>query len=149
MESLFDTPVYNAVISRINKLSPASQRNWGKMEVAQMLAHCKVAFGVPLSEKPMPRSMLGLLLGWAVKKKLYNESPWKQNLPTAPNFIVKDQRDFDKERLELTDLINKFCTRGPGKVGLFPHPMFGSFTKEQWGQAMYKHLDHHLRQFGV
>ncbi len=149
MQSLFDTVTYNGIVERINKLTPTSEKGWGKMNVSQMLAHCKAAFSVPLSEKPMPRSMLGLLLGWAFKSKLYNESPWKQNLPTSPDFIVKDERNFEKEKRELTDLINKFYTKGPEQVGRFPHPMFGRFTSTQWGQAMYKHLDHHLKQFGV
>lgn len=149
MKNLFDGGTYNEIIERINKLTPQSQRQWGKMNVAQMLAHCKEAFKVPLSDKKMPRMFLGLLIGWMIKAKLYNDSPWKRNLPTAPNFIIKDERDFEKEKKELTSLINQFYTGGPGNVGRFPHPMFGSFTTEQWGKSMYKHLDHHFQQFGV
>ncbi|MEO6539700.1 MAG: DUF1569 domain-containing protein [Ferruginibacter sp.] len=149
MKNLFDKDTYAEVMQRIGLLTPESQRRWGKMNVSQMLAHCKEAFKVPLSEKKMPRMFIGLLFGWMIKSKLYNESPWKQNLPTAPNFIIKDERDFDKEKLELSDLINRFYNSGPEKVGMFPHPMFGTFTKEQWGKAMYKHIDHHLLQFGV
>ena len=149
MKSLFDQNSYREISDRMNKLSPASQRQWGKMDAAQMLAHCKAAFSVPLSEKKMPRSMLGLLVGWAIKKKLYNDDPWKRNLPTAPNFKIKDQRDFEKEKQELFGMIDQFYNRGPANVGKFPHPMFGTYTSEQWGQSMYKHLDHHLRQFGA
>ena len=149
MKNLFDKNVYNEITNRINTLIPQSQRQWGKMEVAQMLAHCKEAFKVPLSDKKMPRMFIGLLLGWAFKKKLYNDEPWKRNLPTAPNFIIKDERDFEKEKQGLTGLINQFHNGGPDNVGRFPHPMFGTFTKEQWGKSMYKHLDHHLMQFGV
>ncbi len=149
MESLYDKHTYEMVIDRISKLCPSSKNLWGKMDVAQMLAHCKEAFGVPLSEKPMPRMFLGYLFGWAIKTKLYNDEPWKRNLPTAPQFRITDARDFEKEKQELTGLINKFFTLGPAKTGLFPHPMFGKFSTEQWGKAMYKHLDHHLQQFGV
>jgi hypothetical protein len=149
MKNLFDKDTYTEIINRINALTSQTQRQWGKMEVAQMLAHCKEAFKVPLSDKKMPRMFIGLLLGWAIKKKLYNEDPWKQNLPTAPNFIIKDSRDFEKEKQELITIINQFHNGGPGNVGQFPHPMFGTFTTEQWGMAMYKHLDHHLMQFGV
>ena len=149
MKNLFDKSTYEEITRRINTLTPESQRQWGKMNVAQMLAHCKEAFKVPLSDKKMPRSILGLLVGWMIKPKLYNEAPWKRNLPTAPNFIIKDERDFEKEKRELTDLINRFYHGGPDKVGRFPHPMFGTFTSEQWGKAMYKHVDHHLVQFGV
>jgi len=149
MKNLFDKDSYIEIVSRINALTPETQRQWGKMNAAQMLAHCKEAFKVPLSDKKMPRMFIGLLLGWAIKKKLYNEEPWKRNLPTAPNFIIKDERDFEKEKQELVAMINRFHHEGPGNVGKYPHPMFGSFTSEQWGKSMYKHLDHHLKQFNV
>ncbi len=149
MQNLFEPGTYNSIVERMNKLSPDCERRWGKMNAAQMLAHCKEAFKVPLSNKPMPRMLLGLLLGWAFKSKLYNDDPWKKNLPTAPSFIIKDEREFNKEKDELMEMVNQFYSKGPGDVGKFPHPMFGSFTKEQWGKSMYKHIDHHLLQFGV
>ena len=149
MKSLFDKESYEEIISRMNTLTPDTQRQWGKMNVAQMLAHCKEAFKVPLSDKKMPRMFMGILLSWMMKSKLYNEEPWKKNLPTAPNFIIKDQRNFDIEKKELAELITKFYAAGHGNVGKFPHPFFGTLTQEQWGKGMYKHLDHHLMQFGA
>jgi hypothetical protein len=149
MKSLFDKATYDEIVSRINSLSAASQRQWGKMEISQMLAHCKEAFKVPLSETKMPRLFMGRMLGWMVKPKMYGEGLWKKNLPTAPNFLIKDQRNFETEKKELSDLITAFYTKGTGNVGKFPHPFFGAFTQEQWGKSMYKHLDHHLVQFGV
>ncbi len=149
MKNLFSEDVHNEILQRMDALKNNVQAQWGKMNVAQMLAHCQEAFTVPLSEKPLKRNLLGLLLGWAFKSQLYNDKPWKQNLPTAPNFIIKNERDFEKEKAGLLEMINAFYQKGPKNVGLYPHPMFGSFTKEQWGMSMYKHLDHHLRQFGV
>lgn len=149
MQSLFDKTTYDEVMARLNKLSPESPAQWGKMNVAQMLAHCKEAFKVPLSEKKLPRMFMGRLMGWMIKSKLYNESPWKQNLPTAPNFIIKDQRNFDTEKKELIGLVNKFYNAGPSGISKYPHPFFGKFTEEQWGMSMYKHIDHHLRQFAA
>ena len=104
IKSLFDNTAYREIINRVNKLSPDSQRLWGKMQVAQMLAHCKQAFKVPLTDKPMPRMLLGSLLGWMVKSKLYNETPWKQGLPTSPDFVIKDLRDFETEKNALLEL---------------------------------------------
>ncbi len=149
MKNLFDKDCYTEITERMNSLAPGNQRKWGKMDAAQMLAHCKAAFTVPHSDKKMPRSILGLLVGWMIKNKLHNDEPWKKNLPTAPNFIIKDERNFEKEKQELSVMIDQFYKAGPDNVGRFPHPMFGSFTKEQWGKSMYKHLDHHLQQFGV
>ncbi|HAO46374.1 MAG TPA: DUF1569 domain-containing protein [Ferruginibacter sp.] len=149
MKNLFNKEVYEEIIQRLNAFTASADRQWGKMEAAQMLAHCKAAFSVPLSEKKLPRSFIGLTVGWLFKHSLYNDKPWRKNLPTAPAFRITDHRNFEKEKKELTMLVDRFYTLGPGKVGLFPHPLFGSYTSDQWGQAMYKHLDHHLRQFGV
>jgi len=149
MQNLFNIATYNEVIDRLNTLSPQSTAQWGKMNVAQMLAHCKEAFKVPLSEKKLPRMFMGILIGWMIKSKLYNDDPWKQNLPTAPNFIIKNERDFQDEKRELINLVNKFYKAGPTGISKYPHPLFGKFTPEQWGKSMYKHIDHHLRQFGA
>ncbi|MFT3682475.1 MAG: DUF1569 domain-containing protein [Ferruginibacter sp.] len=149
MKSLFDAGTYSEITERLNKLTGTSKRQWGKMEVSQMLAHCKEAFKVPLSEKPLKGSLLLRMVASLFKSKLYNDSPWKQGLPTSPAFIVKDEKNFENEKQALSALVTKFYELGPEKVGNHPHPVFGSFTKQQWGQAMYKHLDHHLRQFGV
>ena len=149
MKNLFDAIAFNEITERMNRLSPNSTAQWGKMKVAQMLAHCKEAFKVPLSERKIPRMFMGRLMGWMMKTKLYNDSPWKKNLPTAPDFKIKDERDFNREKLELMNLVNKFHSAGPSGISKYPHPFFGKFTPEQWGMSMYKHLDHHLRQFGV
>ena len=149
MKNLFDKAPYDEIIERLNKLSPASAPQWGKMNVAQMLAHCKGPLKLPLSTTRTPRIFMGRLFGWLIKSKLYNDSPWKPGLPTANDFIVKDERDFKEEKKELLELINKFHNAGPSGINKFPHPLFGKFTEEQWGKSLYKHLDHHLKQFGT
>lgn len=149
MKTIFDKEAYNEIITRLDKLSPATQSKWGKMNVAQMLAHCKKPIYLPLSDKKHPRILMGVLLGWMFKTKLYNDEPWKQGLPTAPDFIVKDERDFNKEKTELKELIGKLHAAGPSGINPHPHPFFGKFTPAQWGQSAYKHLDHHLKQFGA
>ena len=149
MQNLFDRPVYDNIISRINSLDAHSRGLWGKMEVAQMLAHCAVAFGVPLSDKKLKGNFLMRLIGPLFKKQLYDDRPWKQNLPTSPNFKITSEKNFDAEKQKLIELVDRFYKAGPDGISKFPHPIFGHFTSQQWGQSMFKHLDHHLRQFGV
>lgn len=149
MKNLYDKAVLEEVTQRINSLSTSSTNLWGKMNVGQMLAHCKEAFKVPLADKPVPRMVSGYFFGWIVKKKLFDDSPTRKNLPTAPNFMITDERDFNKEKEALLFLISEFNRRGPGDTGKFPHPFFGKLSQEEWGKGMYKHLDHHLQQFGV
>jgi hypothetical protein len=73
----------------------------------------------------------------------------QQNAPTDKSFIVSEERDFVKERARLISLIDRFATAGPHGCTKHPHCFFGKLTPAQWGTGMYKHLDHHLRQFGA
>jgi hypothetical protein len=148
MESLFDRSTLNKVTERIERLTPNTNAQWGKMNVAQMLSHCTMAFSVPLSPTPLPRMFLGRLLGWAIKKELYNENPYKRNLPTAPEFKITTEKDFKASKENLLAAMNSFHQKGKEGIGDQIHPFFGKYTAEQWGMGMYKHLDHHLQQFG-
>ena len=148
VKNLFDQSTCQEIIDRLNKLSSTSERQWGKMTAAQMLAHCKEAYKVPLTSKPLKKHPLSFI-GWIFKKQLFNIKPYKQNLPTAPNFIIKEEKDFDKEKAEMLSIVKAFHEKGAAGVGDKVHPLFGKLTAEQWGLSMWKHLDHHLRQFGV
>ena len=148
IKNLFHEEIYNDTVKRINRLRPGSERKWGIMSVDQMMAHLVKVVGVPLSEKPLPRILLGRLVGWAVKSRLYNETPFRQGLPTSPSFKITDQRDFELEKKRLLENIAQFYEAGPEYAARHPHPMFGRLTGEQWGKATWKHVDHHLRQFG-
>ena len=68
--------------------------------------------------------------------------------PTDPSFVVTDERDFERERARLTGLVARFCERGPAQAGKQLHSFLGRMSGDDWGTLMYKHLDHHLRQFG-
>lgn len=149
MKDLFDNDVYNEIISRINKLTPSSPRQWGKMDVAQMLAHCTAALEVAAGEKFPPRVFIGRLLSPFIKSFFYGPKPFKKNTPTDKSFLVIDRRNFEKEKTRLIELITKFSKGGEANVTKHPNPFFGKLTPKQWSLGMYKHLDHHLQQFGV
>ena len=146
VKSLFDSTVKQEIISRINKLTPQSQRQWGKMDTAQMMAHLQMPMGVGLGVHTIPRSFIGRIFGPFAKKILYNDKPFSRNLPTDRSFIMKDAKDFLKEKEQLINMINQF---NENNIVDTPHPFFGKLTKEQWAKGTWKHLDHHLQQFGV
>ena len=151
MKNLFDATVVNEVKARLGKLEPQSERQWGRMTLPQMLAHCSAsmqwAVGDVVPEKaPLPLRMVGRL----VKPMVFrNEDPLRRNSPTAKSLIVTDERDLGKERERLSGLIDRFVAGGPAGCTKNPHSFFGKMTPEQWAILMYKHLDHHLRQFRV
>lgn len=146
MKSLFDPTENQNIIDRIQKLTPASQAKWGKMNVAQMLAHCQHPLRVVYGEMKLKRSLMGILFGGMVKRMLLKDDPYKPGMPTAKEFIITDSHEFDKERKTLTDLVKRFS---PDQVSKDPHPFFGKMTIAEWDFMQWKHLDHHLRQFGA
>ena len=149
MLNLFDKEPYFIIVDRLKKLTRDSKPLWGKMEVAQMLAHCTEAFKIPLDNNIPNRSFMGFLFGGMAKKMIFSPKPYKQNLPTSSNFIIKGERDFTVEKQNLMTVMAKFYSGGPNHLGNLYHPFFGKLTGEEWGIAMHKHLDHHLTQFGV
>ena len=148
MENLLSPNTAQRIVERIEALRPNAQPLWGKMNVAQMLAHCQVGFQTYFGEKKIKRSLIGVLFGGMVKKKMLTEKPWSHNLPTAKEFIVADNRDFEREKSSLVQQIQRFVSSAK-TVTPEVHPFFGKMSVEEWGRLAYKHTDHHLQQFGV
>jgi len=121
------------------------------MTAPQMLAHCSVSMQWAVGEVvPEKGALPARLMGRLVKPMVFrNEDPLRKNSPTAKSLIVADERDFGKERERLSRLIDKFASGGAAGCTKNPHGFFGKMTPEEWAMLMYKHLDHHLRQFGV
>jgi len=151
MKNVFDATVANDVKTRLGKLGPQSERQRGKMTPPHMLARCSVSMQWAVGEVvPEKGALPARLMGRLVKPMVFrNEDPLRKNSPTARSLIVADERDLGKERDRLSGLINKFAAGGAAGCTRNPHSFFGRMTAEEWAILMYKHLDHHLRQFGV
>lgn len=150
MKNIFDPPVTAELISRINQLKPETPALWGKMTVDQMLAHCCVAYEMAFTNKhPKPNAFLRFLLKAFVKKGVVNEVPYSKNIRTAPAFIITERKSFEEEKARLITYLEHTLSLGrdhfEGKESL----SFGPMTAQEWNNQFYKHLDHHLTQFGV
>ena len=149
MKSLYDPSVADEVRQRVARLRPDSAAQWGKMNVAQALAHCALALENALGDTVLPRHPLGRLIGgWAKRGFVVKGKPIRRNAPTHPSVRVADERSFDAERNRLRRAIDRF-TAGPSACTVHPHFFFGPMTPSEWATFMYVHLDHHLRQFSV
>jgi Protein of unknown function (DUF1569) len=147
--SFYDPTSLNDLRNRIGRLRPDSQRQWGKMTVAQMAAHCSGMMQIALGEINPPRMLIGRLFGRFIKPGALGEKPFAKNLPTIPGMAVTDDRNFEKERDRLRGLVDRFAAAGPKGCTTHPHAVFGNLTPEEWSLITYKHTDHHLRQFSV
>ena len=149
MKTLFDDAAYAELQDRIAGLSASSQREWGKMSPSQAVEHCARALEVATGRTEMKQALIGKLIAWAVKKKYIGEAPMPKNSPTGPTLIVTEEPDFDTARLRLSELINDFYVRGESGADGRVHAFFGKLNGREWGELQYKHVDHHLKQFGV
>jgi hypothetical protein len=150
MKNLFEAATVEEVKRRMVQLRPDSERLWGKMNAPQVVAHCSAGLELALGDRTPPRVLVGRIIGWIVKPlALGNDEPMRRNSPTIQDLVVQDKRDLGTERQRLCGLIDRFVSAGPKGCTTHPHSFFGRLTPEQWAILMYKHLDHHLRQFGA
>ncbi len=150
MKNLFEAAKVAEVKERMAELRPDSERQWGTMNAAQAVAHCSAGLEMAMGEIRPPRMLMGRIIGRMVKPMaLGNDEPMRRNSPTVKDLVMQDERDLRTERERLCGLIERFAAAGPGACTTHPHSFFGRLTPEEWATLMYKHLDHHLRQFGV
>ena len=146
VKNLCEVSPKQELIDRLNKLTIDSKPLWGKMNVSQMLAHLQMPMGVALGAHTIKGNFFARMLGSMIKSKLWDEKPYKRSLPTAPSFKITTEREFEKEKAAAIEMIRRFNNEN---IINTPHPFFGKLTNEQWGKANWKHIDHHLQQFGV
>jgi len=149
MKTMFHSPDVKEILDRLDQLRPDTQRQWGTMDAAQMMAHCIETTAMATGDSKPPRVFIGRILGPLIKPAFLGESPFRKNSPTAPSMKIADKREFEKEKTKLITIIKKLADGGEAKCTTHPHPFFGPLTPAQWGTSQYKHLDHHFRQFGI
>jgi Protein of unknown function (DUF1569) len=149
-QNIFTKEVSNTLVSRINKLSNTQAATWGKMDVAQMLAHCNVTFEMAFDENFKKSSpFIRFILKNLVKKGFVNDQPLKKNGSTAPEMLIKTAKNFETEKSKLVANLQKTVEKGASFFDGKDHPGFGVMTSPEWSTFYYKHIDHHLSQFGV
>lgn len=148
MHTLFEPTAAAEIIARIEKLQPTSQAQWGKMNVSQMLAHCSGPLVAYFEEKKGKRNLMGLLFGKFAFKQMISNKPWRKGLPTAKEFKITDSRNFEEEKIKLLSSVDRFSNEGYTIIS-FVHPFFGRLSSQEYALFNYKHIDHHLQQFGV
>lgn len=148
--SIFNQKDVNVIIQRIHQLNPQSKALWGKMNVSQMLGHCCIPYEQIFNERnDKTPFVMKWLLRLFFKKSMVNEVPYKPSLPTSPEFLITDQRDFEKEKSRLIKYIERCRDLGAEELMRRKQTTLGYLTEKEWNNLIYKHLDHHLRQFGV
>lgn len=147
-KNLFDVNCIKELKQRIATLNSNTTPNWGNMTVAQMLAHCSEVLKNALGETQQKRKLIGYIVAPFVRSRFYDAEPYKKKGGPS-TFIMEDDKNFEYEKQYLLQRIEQFHQIERAKLKKSVHPILGKFTPEQWAIGQYKHLDHHLRQFGV
>jgi len=145
----FDPAAIEALFARMDSLHPGTQRLWGRMDVAQMLGHCCVPYEQIQGKRGGGPWFMGFLARHFFKQKVVGEALYGKNIPTPKVFKVADARDFEAEKARLRGLVREFHGLGAAAFDGRVHVAFGPLTAREWSNLLWKHLDHHLRQFGA
>jgi hypothetical protein len=149
LTTIYQPGVSRAIEARCERLTPATAALWGDMNVAQMLRHVARSLRTPTGELVPPLLPWPVrLIGRVVKRRVLSDAPLKKSAPTTPFFKVVEPCEFAAEKAEFLDALGKVSV-GPHVATAPQHPFFGPMTAQDWGRLMYRHVDHHFKQFGV
>ena len=148
-KSIWNKEQGDALWKRLQNLKPNNKRQWGKMTVSQMLRHIDVAYKNAMGEIKVPMNALAPLASFTpIKHTIIYALPFLKNLPTATEYKMEEDSDFQESYDQFLKTFQKI--RAVSDVSSFDsHPFFGKLNRKEWGALLYKHLDHHLRQFSA
>ena len=150
MKNIFEIQTINEFKSRINQLDNNAQAQWGKMNLYQMLKHCSDNESMLVRERNFSRVFMGRIFGkMALKSNIGNDKPLAKNSPTHPDLKIKGDGDVEQQKQIWIAELEKYPKMKSSDYNDFIHPFFGKMNSEQVSRFAYKHVDHHLRQFGV
>jgi len=147
MKTLWSETDRNELVVRLARLNVESKPQWGKMNCAQMLAHLADGFRMTLGDLA-PRSKGGPLSFAPIKKLVIYWLPFPKGAPTAPELITRPSEGIEKESEAVKELLTRIA-QSAGRADWPEHPAFGKMSEQDWGVLGYRHMDHHLRQFGA
>jgi hypothetical protein len=150
MKSIFDPGASDHFRERMRRLRPDSPAQWGRMNAEQMLCHLIDALHVPLGEVPVKEVPGHPLRFFPLRWLLVYALPWpKGKIPTLPEFQKTRSVNFPEEQATFSAALDRFVARAQSAEPYGVHPGFGRLSSREWGRLVFKHMDHHFRQFGI
>ena len=147
MKTLFDERARAGIVARVEQITADTRPTWGKMNVEMMLAHLVASMRMASGELQVKPKKLAIRFP-PLRQLLVYWLPWPKGTPTAPELLPAERASVDHCKRELVQLIQVVGERGSHQQWP-PHPAFGNLGRRGWGVLTWRHLDHHLRQFGL
>ncbi len=147
MKRLHEPATRDEVLRRLDAVAPDAPRLWGRMSAGQMLCHVAGALEMAMGLKTVAPKRTPLRF-FPLNRLVIYVLPWPKGAPTAPELRVDHPADVAAERARAKALVTQFAERPVPREGPV-HPAFGPLSGRDWSALQYRHLDHHLRQFGA
>jgi hypothetical protein len=147
MSSLRNESARNSLIQRLNRLTSAAQPRWGKLNAPRMICHLGDTLAMSLGDIRIPSANKKAFQRFPLKHLILYVFPFPKNVPIAPELLASQPTSFDADRKRIIKMIERLAAT-PRALGP-EHPLFGPLTNEEWNVLQRKHIDHHLRQFGL
>jgi len=148
MGSILNESDRTELLNRMNSLTALSTRRWGQMSVTGMLQHLSLSARMALGELPVASVNKRPFQMFPLKHLLLYVIPFPKGAPTAGELRPAGAASFDEERAVIVNLLEQIGC-GPQDGSGPAHPLFGPMSRREWGVVTYKHVDHHLKQFGA
>src|SRR5262245_42969478 len=148
MGSILEGTDRTAICDRVRSLSTSSTGRWGRMDVVGMLEHLRLSGSMAVGELPVASASKRVFQVFPLKHLILYVLPFPKGAPTAPELHPDTGASFEDERAAVLALLDRIGT-GPREGAGPAHPLFGTLSWREWGAATYKHVDHHLKQFGA
>ncbi|HKO00370.1 MAG TPA: DUF1569 domain-containing protein [Thermoanaerobaculia bacterium] len=147
MKSLWQDDSKAEILRRIAEVDGGTKGKWGSFTADRMLSHLVESLKMAVGELDVKSKKLPIRY-FPLKQLILYVLPFPKGTPTAPELLAGKAEPVDELKSELRRLIAKFSEMA-GRAEWHEHPAFGTMTKNAWGVLVYRHMDHHLRQFGV
>jgi hypothetical protein len=148
MGSILNESDRTAIINRMHSLTASSTARWGKMSVVAMLRHLRLSARMATGELAVASVNKRPFQKFPLKHLLLYVLPFPKGAPTANELRPDEAESFDEERAMVVNLLEQIAA-GPQDGSGPAHPLFGPMSRREWGVVTYKHIDHHLKQFGA
>jgi hypothetical protein len=146
-KTLWDAHARARLLERLDRLTPDAKARWGRMSPLQMLAH--LADWMSMASGDIATTGRRAVLRHPPLKQLaIYWLPFPRGIATSPELISRAPAKWSVERASVRERVESF-DRLYSKTEWPEHPVFGAMTPRAWGVFAFRHMDHHLRQFGV
>jgi hypothetical protein len=148
MKSMWEAPRQREIRDRVARLSPENRGGWGKMSAPEMVCHLAESLKMALGDLPVMARKIPIRYP-PLKQFIIYVAPFPKGVPTAPELIARSPQAWQADVAELQGLVDRFVARANEATPWPEHPAFGKLSRRAWGVLVYRHMDHHLRQFGA